>query len=178
MGVSTRGMRVHASKVRHMERTRWWDYVERLRDAAGWSNADLSRAADVDQSVIGRWQNHGAIPEPRTVRAVALAFGRDVREAAIAAGMFTADELMATDAPLIDPYTFDLSVIPDERLRDEVYERMRGKRRAAAAPKARARRGSGARNGAGTSTPVSTAGGKSTTDIAPNDHAPNGATRP
>lgn len=111
--------------VHRMKRTRWWEYVERLMSEHEWSKADLSRAADVDQSVIGRWQNQGAAPEPRTVRAVAAAFGRDVREAAIAAELFTAEELTSGSAPVIDPDTFDLSIIPDERLRDEVYARMR-----------------------------------------------------
>lgn len=108
-----------------MERTRWWAYVERLMNAAGWKPADLARATGVDQSVIGRWRNKAAMPEPDSVRAVAKAFGRDVREAAVEAEMFTAAELMGRRrSPVIDPETFDLSVFSNKRLVDEALTRM------------------------------------------------------
>lgn len=147
-----------------MEPTRWWTYVERLMDAAGWSKADLSRAADIDQSVIGRWQSKRAAPVASNVRAVAQAFGRDVREAAIAAEMFTAEELMGDGEPIIDPETFDLSVIPNKRLRDEVYDRMEhGHGSRPRTPRPRSPR----RNGAAVPGPTSVApaGGRDVTEV-------------
>lgn len=89
--------------------------------ARGWSPADLSRASGVDQSVIGRWRDKGATPSPDNVRKVARGLARDVLEAAVAAGHYTADELAR---PGVRPVDLDLSAVSHEDLRDEVYARM------------------------------------------------------
>lgn len=96
----------------------WWRWVQRLLDANGWTLADLSRASGVHLSVIGRWESDSAIPHPPTARKIAHAFRRPVREAAIAAGHYTPEELGADLGPL------DLSSVSNEVLRDEVYGRM------------------------------------------------------
>jgi len=89
--------------------------------AREWTPADLSRASGIDQSVIGRWRDKGATPSPENVRRVARGLARDVLEAAIAAGHYTADELAR---PGVRRPDLDLSDVSHEDLRDEVYARM------------------------------------------------------
>lgn len=108
-----------------MGQGQWWDYVKLLLDARGWTRADLAHATGIDQSVIGRWERRGSTPSPRLVRIVAEAFDRDVREAAIAAGHYTAEELAGADGA--DPFTVDLTAVPHERLMHEVYSRVAGR---------------------------------------------------
>jgi hypothetical protein len=100
--------------------------VQRNLDARSWTNADLARAirergGSVDESVIGRWKNRGATPSPDSVRLVAKVFGRNIREAIIAAELFTAREL---NAELLDPANTDLSQVDDELLIDELRSRI------------------------------------------------------
>jgi hypothetical protein len=105
------------------EPTQWWKWVDQHLNVRCWTNADLARAArqygtSVDESVIGRWKNRGATPELQSVRAVARAFERDIREAAIAAGLLTAEEIHSPWPAL------DLAWFSDEQLIAEVQRRM------------------------------------------------------
>jgi len=139
---------VRASMVRLMDRTRWWDWVQRLMDERALTPAGLSALSGVDQSVIGRWRDKGAVPSPDNVRKIAHALDQSVRQAAVMAGHYTAKELAGDDEPaVVDPETVDLVVISDERFGAEALRRMRSgsihgrpsttRRRSAAAAKLR-----------------------------------------
>lgn len=111
--------------------TRWWSWVQRWLDAYGWSPADLARAVKAetggdgpDESVIGRWKTRGATPTNENIRVVAKVLKRDVREALIASGLFTAREL---NAPWPDYRTL-LASAPDEDFADEAQARLTRRR--------------------------------------------------
>lgn len=98
--------------------TRWGIYIEKRMDAIGWKNVDLARASGIDRSLIGRWRNEDTVPAIESVRSVAHAFGRDIREALIEAELFTEDEMQARTI------TPDIRLISDEELTEEVRRRM------------------------------------------------------
>lgn len=119
--------------------TTWWPWVQRNLDAYDLTNADLARATrdhgdPVDVSVIGRWRNHGAEPTIPSVRVVATVFKRDIRDALIAAGLLTAEEL---HAPWVKPDDADLTAVPDEVILAELQRRMTSGRRRSRATAAR-----------------------------------------
>lgn len=126
---------VHASILGRMARltSPWWQWVQRNLDALGWTAADLARAVQLeagdgpDESVIGRWKNRGAEPTIESIRAVARVFHRDFREALIASGKVTADELNAPWAR-----RSDLATVPDDALALEVQARLTRQRPGAA----------------------------------------------
>jgi transcriptional regulator with XRE-family HTH domain len=91
--------------------------------ARGWTAADLSKASGIDQSVIGRWRDRDARPTPENVRRAARGLGRNIREAIVAAGHYSAEEL-AERGRMNDPCD-DLSGVSHERLTGEVLARMR-----------------------------------------------------
>lgn len=104
----------------------WWPWIQRQLDDHGMTSADLSRATGITESVFsrGRLGKLKDGPDPKTVRAVAQAFGRNVREAFIAAGHFTAEELGAPwDARL------DLANATEEQLLDELCRKRIARRR-------------------------------------------------
>lgn len=109
----------------------WAEYVQRHLDALGWDNATLSRVAQlpdgrrIDRSLIGRWINEGTQPSIESIRAVARALDRDIREGLVAAGKLTAEEVgMFIDEDL-PPTSPDLRLLSDDELLDEVRRRMR-----------------------------------------------------
>jgi len=117
---------VRASMVRLMDHTRWWEWVERLMAERALTPAGLSALSGVDQSVIGRWRDKGAVPEPDNVRKIAHALGQSVRQAAVMAGHYTAEELAGdNESSVVDPDTVDLMTISDERFGAEALRRMR-----------------------------------------------------
>src|SRR5690606_12973243 len=97
----------------------WAEYVQTHLDALGWNNATLAAAARLDRSLVGRWLNEGKQPSIESVRAVAKAFHRDIREGLIAAGYFTEEEMKvsARQRP-------DLHLLDDDELLAEVKRRM------------------------------------------------------
>jgi hypothetical protein len=148
----------------------WWPWVQRLLDARGWTPADLSRATSgqgrIDESVIGRWKNHGSRPEIESVRIVAKVFGRDIREAIVRAGFVTAKELNAAWPDLSEE---DLAAgLSDDALIEEVRSRMRSKKQPQDSPQPRRRRAAVNTNGDGATTPVTT--GPRSTEIATHGH--------
>lgn len=71
----------------------WWDYVQRHLDERGWTPSELSRQANINRSIVGRWRSQDAKPEVTTARAVAKAFGVSLGEVLIASGLAEAEEL-------------------------------------------------------------------------------------
>lgn len=104
--------------------TPWWAYVSRHMVARGWTAADLARASRIDQSVIGRWRDHGARPTPENVRKAAAGLNRNIREAIVAAGHYTPDELSEGGRLAILADEVDLTGVSHERLASEVLARM------------------------------------------------------
>src|SRR4051812_7848921 len=101
--------------------TPWWEYVARHMAARDWRAADLAQVSGLDPSVIGRWRDRGTRPTPENVRKTATGLGRPIREAIIAAGHYTAEEI--DGAPL--GTRVDLGEISHETLAREVLARMR-----------------------------------------------------
>ena len=97
----------------------WAEYVQTHLDALGWNNATLAAAARLDRSLVGRWLNEGKQPSIESVRAVAKAFHRDIREGLIAAGYFTEEEMKVSA-----PQRPDLHLLDDDELLAEVKRRM------------------------------------------------------
>ncbi|MEU7980547.1 helix-turn-helix transcriptional regulator [Micromonospora sp. NPDC049081] len=68
-----------------------------IRDARtrlGWTQDQLVERSPVSRSTLLRWESGDASrPEPEQVRAVCLVLGIDPREAAVALGYITAEEL-------------------------------------------------------------------------------------
>lgn len=97
----------------------WGAYVQRQLDVRGWSNTDLATAGDFDRSLIGRWINEDKQATIESIRAVCKAFGRDIREGLIAAGLFTPAELRVSL-----PGPPDVGLLSDAELIMEVARRM------------------------------------------------------
>ena len=97
----------------------WAEYVQAHLDGLGWSNATLAAASKLDRSLIGRWLNEGKQPSIESIRAVARVFKRDIREALVAAGYFTEDEMKVSA-----PQPPDLHLLDDDELLAEVKRRM------------------------------------------------------
>jgi hypothetical protein len=99
--------------------TRWGAYVQHHLDLRGWTNTDLAHAGDFDRSLVGRWINEDKQASIDSIRSVCRAFGRDIREGLIAAGLFEPDELRVAMAG-----TPDTGLLSDEQLLLEVAARM------------------------------------------------------
>lgn len=64
------------------------------RQKRGWRQEDLVAASGVSRRLLTRWEGGEAErPDPEKVRAVCLALGIDPREAAVALGYLTPDEI-------------------------------------------------------------------------------------
>lgn len=99
----------------------WWGYIQRHLDERSWTPSDLSRAANINRSIIGRWRE-GAKPEVTTARALATALGRPVLEVLVASGLLTPDEAGVTVT------TLTVGEISDEQLVTEIAQRLRERR--------------------------------------------------
>lgn len=69
----------------------WWDYVQRI--AGQESQQEIARRLEMSPSSVNRWQS--SAPKPESVRAFAVAYGRPVQEAFVAAGYMQADDVAA-----------------------------------------------------------------------------------
>jgi len=67
----------------------WWSYVQRATD--GQSQHEIARRLGVSASSVSRWRTSN--PKPETVRAFAVAYQRQVREAFVAAGFLQPEDL-------------------------------------------------------------------------------------
>lgn len=100
----------------------WWFYVQRHLDERGWTPSDLSRAAGINRSIIGRWRD-GAKPEVTTARALASALDRPVKEVLVASGLLTPDEADVTEVTVLT-----MGEISDDELVAELAARLRQRR--------------------------------------------------
>ncbi len=66
----------------------WWKYV---KSASGKNPTDIAKDTGIDRSTIVRWEK-GSEPSPKFVRDFAIAYGKPVLEAFIAAGFLTKEE--------------------------------------------------------------------------------------
>lgn len=92
----------------------WWQYVTAV--GGGASQAAIARRAGLSPATVSRWQS--SEPHPRNVAAFALAYGRPVLEAFVAAGFLT-DEQARAQVVRIDP-----TELTDDELVDEVRGRL------------------------------------------------------
>ncbi|MBO3736594.1 helix-turn-helix domain-containing protein [Actinoplanes flavus] len=91
--------------------------IRRARKEAGVSQEDLSEATGISRSQLIRWES-GKVerPEPEAVRAVCSALEIDPREAAVALGYLTHDEVFAPFKPLPRKLQQILEVLEDPTL--------------------------------------------------------------
>lgn len=68
--------------------------IKNARRAKGWTQETLAEQSDVDRQTIIRYESGRAVnPDPEQVRRVCLALDLDPREAPIALGYFTREEM-------------------------------------------------------------------------------------
>ncbi|MEQ4208863.1 helix-turn-helix transcriptional regulator [Actinopolymorpha sp. B9G3] len=70
----------------------WWEYVQDVTGRA--SQQEIARRLGIASSSVNRWKSSD--PRPETVRAFAVAFGRPVAEAFVAAGHLRPEDLKDT----------------------------------------------------------------------------------
>lgn len=80
------------------------ELIANARRAKGWSQEDLERKSGVSRGTLSRWERGLADrPEPENVRAVCRVLGIDPRQAAVALGYLTAEEVQTAARPQLDP---------------------------------------------------------------------------
>lgn len=94
--------------------SRWWQYVTEV--GQGDSQAQLARRTGLSSATVSRWQ--ASDPQPRSVAAFAVAYGRPVLEAFVAAGFLTEDQARA------QVVRSDPTQMSDDELLAEVRSRM------------------------------------------------------
>jgi transcriptional regulator with XRE-family HTH domain len=93
--------------------------ITEARHRKGWRQEDLVAATGISRRTLSRWEGGDAErPDPEQVRAVCLALGVDPREAAVALGYLTADEIGPVDPrPPLDPEEVEiLTILRDRRI--------------------------------------------------------------
>lgn len=98
----------------------WWEYVTQV--GGGASQAVIARRTNLSPATVSRWQ--GSEPHPRNVAAFALAYGRPVLEAFVAAGFLTDEQAKA------QVIRADARALTDDELLGEVRARMAHRLRA------------------------------------------------
>ncbi len=102
--------------TRRMTTTRWWKYVVAVSN--GVPGAEVARTAEFDPSAISRWRR-GDKPDVASALKFARAYGRNVLEALVEAGVITESEADLHDVPVgVD----DLTII---ELLEEALNRVR-----------------------------------------------------
>lgn len=92
----------------------WWQYVSTV--GGGASQAAIARRAHLSPATVSRWQS--GEPHPRNVAAFAIAYGRPVLEAFVAAGFLTEDDARAQVVRI------DRAALTDDELVDELRDRL------------------------------------------------------
>ncbi|MGW2095795.1 helix-turn-helix domain-containing protein [Promicromonospora sukumoe] len=96
------------------------DWVTRIaRDRGLETEAELSRAINTSQSIIGRWRMHGTVPEMKTLRRVAESLNVPIQEALVAAGYVRPEEVGFIQIKLGDVATRDLLLELARRLGED-----------------------------------------------------------
>lgn len=104
----------------HMS-TEWIEYL--TRDRRGSTQADIARAAAVDQTTVSRWVRGEGVAAAHTAIRLARALGDDPLRALVAAGHLTAQEARAkvthvAPAELTDQQLLDMLRHRLERMRE------------------------------------------------------------
>lgn len=97
--------------------TNWWAYVQQV--AVGQTMASIARTAGVPQPSLSRWRD-GVHPSPDSIRAFALAYGRPILEAYVAAGLLLEEEIADVTMPA------DVRALPTDALLGELGRRAGG----------------------------------------------------
>jgi transcriptional regulator with XRE-family HTH domain len=94
--------------------------IARARSVKGWTQGDLETHSGVSRPTISRWERDAmnGTPEPDTVRALCKALGIDPRQAAVALGYLTLDEIEPVQ-PLPPKLQQILDILKDPRLSKE-----------------------------------------------------------
>lgn len=93
------------------------DLIRTKREAKNWSQDDLANASGVSRGTISRWElGQADSPKPAHVRAVCKALGIDPRQAAVALGILTADEIETTTRTLDPAVERALDILEDPAL--------------------------------------------------------------
>ncbi len=93
--------------------------ITEARHKRGWRQEDLVAATGISRRTLTRWEGGDAErPDPEQVRAVCLALGIDPREAAVALGYLTRDEIgPVTPRPPLDPEEEEiLAILRDPKI--------------------------------------------------------------
>lgn len=86
--------------------TKWWAYVRKV--ARRHSAHEIARRAGLSASSVIRWKS--SEPKPETVRAFAVAYGRPVQEAFIAAGFLHPEDLRMAQVDEDGPLTVEEAI--------------------------------------------------------------------
>lgn len=100
--------------------TNFADWLARTARKRGLdTEADISRAVNTSQSIVGRWRLHGAVPEMKTLRRVAEGLNVPIQEALIAAGYVKPEEVGVFQTSVEDIPTRDLLLELARRLGED-----------------------------------------------------------
>ncbi|ORM00687.1 hypothetical protein [Prescottella equi] len=98
----------------------WLADVARTRGLE--TEAEISRAVNISQSIVGRWRIQGTAPEIKSLRRVADGLGVSIQEALVAAGYVTPEEVGVVEVtPVVN---MDVSRIPTAELLRELARRL------------------------------------------------------
>lgn len=95
-----------------------WDTYVRRRAGDSTPQTAIAKKVGVSQKTVSRWQ-HGDLPSPAQAAAVAIAYGGNVLEAFVAAGLITAEQ-----AQMNTPQEIDLAAVGNLDLAQEVSRRL------------------------------------------------------
>ena len=83
------------------------------------TEAEISRAVNTSQSIVGRWRLQGAVPEIKTLRRVAEGLNVPIQEALVAAGYVAPSEV-----GVIEVANVDIRDVPTADLLLEIARRL------------------------------------------------------
>jgi transcriptional regulator with XRE-family HTH domain len=69
--------------------SRWWTYVS---EHGGENQTEIARRTELSAASVNRWKTQGSTPSPENVARFAIAYGRPVLEALVAAGHITEEQ--------------------------------------------------------------------------------------
>jgi len=95
------------------------DYLKMKNREKDWKDADLARNAGISPSTVAKWHNDDdRVPEMRTLKKIAKAYGTTIQEVQVAAGLLP--DVHPDDAQ-VSRILYKLDVMQkDPELRDQV----------------------------------------------------------